>query len=344
MTKMTGRERVLAALKGQPVDQMPVISVCQHATYDQMDRLGVAWPEAHFQAKEMASLAAGGYTVLGLDAVRAPYCQTHEAEAFGAVIKYAGREGVPSISVHPCQLEDEPKLPEDFLNKPRIKQLVNSISLLKEKVGDRVAVIGGIVGPFTIAANLLGVTEMLKVCFKKPGKVIPFLEVGERAGTMLAQAMVEAGADIICVEDMMTSLDMVSPKIYRELAAPYEKKQFSQISVPTIIHICGKLDAIMVDIAQTGASAISIEPVVDVKGAAAKLREAGLQVALIGGIDPVRTLFSGTPEAVAAEVDKAIEDGFDLISPGCGVAPASPTENLLAMVKRAQEHTKTFCV
>lgn len=340
MTGMTGRARVLAALKGQPVDRIPVISVCQHATYDQMDRLGASWPEAHFQAQEMANLAAGGYTILGLDAVRAPYCQTHEAEALGAVLKHAGREGVPSINVHPYKLGEEPQLPEDFLNKPRIKELISSISILKEKVGEQVAVIGGIVGPFTIAANLLGVTEMLKVCFKNPDKVIPYLEVSERAGTMLAQAMIDAGADIICVEDMMTSLDMVSPKIYRELAAPYEKKQFSQIGVPTIIHICGKLDSIIVDIAKTGPSAISIEPVVDAKGAAAKLREAGMQVSLIGGIDPVRTLFCGTPEAVATEVDNAVENGFNLISPGCAVAPASPTANLLAMVKRAQEYTK----
>lgn len=340
MTEMSGRERVLAALKGQPVDRIPVVSVCQHATYNQMDRLGAAWPEAHYQAVEMANLAVGGYTILGLDAVRVPYCQTHEVEAFGAVLKYAGREGIPSINVHPYKVGQEPQLPEDFLDRPRIKQLVASIGMLKEKLGDQVAIIGGIVGPFTVAANLLGVTDMLKVCFKTPDKVIPYLEVSERAGTMLAHAMIEAGADIICVEDMMTSLDMVSPKIYRELAAPYEKKQFSQISVPTIIHICGKLDAIIVDIARTGPSAISIEPMVDAKGAAAKLREAGLQVALIGGIDPVRTLFSGTPEAIGAEVERAVADGFDLISPGCAVAPATPTENLIAVVKSAKEAAK----
>jgi len=30
---MTSRERFMAALEGRPVDRLPVISVCQHATY-----------------------------------------------------------------------------------------------------------------------------------------------------------------------------------------------------------------------------------------------------------------------------------------------------------------------
>lgn len=336
MQTMSGKERVMAAFNQQPVDQIPVFSVCQHATWDQMDKLQVYWPEANKQGEAMAALAAGGYTICGFDAVRVPYCQTFEAEALGAILKGLNDKGVASVNVHPYKIGDVPNYPENFLELGRLPELIKAVRILKETVGDKAAVIGGIVGPFTIATNLLGVTDMLKACFKKPDTVIPYLELGEWAGTMLAKALIEAGADIICVEDMMTSLDMVSPKIYRDIAGPFEKKQFSQISVPTIIHICGKLDAIMEDIANNGPTAISIETVVDTQAVIARFREKGIQTPLIGGVDPLKGLFSGTPEKVREEVDKALGDGISMISPGCGIPPGTPLENILAMVEQTR--------
>ena len=334
--KMSSRDRVMSALRGEAVDRLPVLSVCQHATYSQMEELNAFWPDAHREGEKMAALAAGGCNILGFDAVRVPFCQTHEVEALGATVKYAGKEGVPSVATHPYKIGEEPEFPADFLERGRIPQLLQAVRILKETVGDQVIIIGGIVGPYTIAANLVGITDMLKASFKKPDSIIPYLEVAEKAGTMLAQALVEAGADVICVEDMMASLDLVSPKIFRQLAAPYEKKQFSQISVPTIIHICGKLDAIMLDIAETGATAISVEAAVNVPAALESFKAAGMSVPLIGGVDPVKTLFSGTADDVRMEVGKAVADGFAMISPGCSVAPATEMENLMAMLKEVK--------
>jgi [methyl-Co(III) methanol-specific corrinoid protein]:coenzyme M methyltransferase len=331
--QMTSRERVLAALQGEETDRLPVISVCQHATYEQMEKLGVGWPEAHNDAEKMAALSAGGYSLLGLDAVRAPYCQTFEAEALGSTIKDGGQKNLPSIATHPYKIGEEPVFPADFLALGRIPQLLKAVKILKETLGDKVIIMGGIVGPFSIAASLVGVTEMLMAGFKKPESVQPYIEVAEKAGTMLAKALVEAGADVIVVEDMMASLDMISPKIYRGLAAPYAKTQFAQIPAPTIVHICGKLDAVILDIAQTGPTAISVEPAVNVPAALEKFQAENIKVPLIGAVDPVQTLFSGSPDEVRAEVEKAAREGINLISPGCAVAPATPTANLLAMVE-----------
>lgn len=41
MTAMTSRDRFMAALTGKAVDRLPVVSVCQHATYEQMEALNV---------------------------------------------------------------------------------------------------------------------------------------------------------------------------------------------------------------------------------------------------------------------------------------------------------------
>ncbi|GAB4256471.1 MAG: hypothetical protein Kow00111_00560 [Thermincola ferriacetica] len=178
---------------------------------------------------------------------------------------------------------------------------------------------------------------MLKIAYRKPQELVSYIEIGEKAGTMLAQAMIDAGADVIAIEDMMCSLDMITPKIYRELAAPYQKKQIEALSVPTILHICGKLDNIIIDIARTGCSAISVEPVVDVPAALAKFRAEGITTPLIGAIDPVNTLYHGNVEKCREETRACMAKGFSMISPGCAVPPATRIEVLKAIVETVQE-------
>lgn len=335
---MNHKERMLAALAGQPVDRPPVFSANQTGTYELMDATGAEWPEAHQLAEPMAKLAAGAATVLGFDAVRVPYCQTIEAEALGCTVKYAGREGIPRIDLHAYHLDDPISYPADFLSKGRIPEVLKAITLLKAELGDDVAVMGNVVGPFSVVANLIGITDVLKASFKKADKLIPFLEVAEEAGTALGCALVDAGADIIVIEDMMASIDVISPPIYSNLAQPYELKQIENLpKVPTIMHICGRLNPIIVQVAETGVTGISVEPTVDAVAAKQALAGVGRHVPLIGGVDAVTTLFSGTPDDVKADVKKALTDGYDMIAPGCSVPPAASVAVLKAMVTAAEE-------
>ena len=235
---MTGRERLLKALKGEPTDRPSVISACQYATYELMDAVGASWPEAHRDAELMATLSGkGGAEVIGLDAIRAPYCQTIEAEALGAKIKSGGKTHIPSIAEHPYKVDDVPEFPDDFLTRGRVPVAVKAVSLMKEKYGDQVLVMGGIGGPFSIANSLIGITPFLKAMFKTPDKIQPFLEMGYQAALTFGKAYIEAGADAIVIEDMMASLDMISPKNYRQLAQPYEKKLIAELGVPVIVEV-----------------------------------------------------------------------------------------------------------
>ncbi len=54
---MTGRERYINALLGKPVDRVAVGSPTSLATYQEMRRLGVEWPEAHYEAEAIALVA-----------------------------------------------------------------------------------------------------------------------------------------------------------------------------------------------------------------------------------------------------------------------------------------------
>jgi [methyl-Co(III) methanol-specific corrinoid protein]:coenzyme M methyltransferase len=332
---MTGRERMLKALAGEKTDRLPVLCVNQTATYEQMEELKAYWPEANRRAGDMARLASGACTVLGFDAVRVPFCQTIEAEALGCPIKDGGSENLPSPASYPYKPGDQPTMPEDYLQRGRIPELIQALKLLKQMTGDRALVIGGIIGPYSIAGSLMGVTDLLRNSFRKPHLVGPFMEVGELAGRLLAKELIKAGADVICVEDMMASLDMISPKIYRDIVLPWHKKLFSALAdIPTIIHICGKLDDVIEDVAGLGATAISVEPKVDAPRAIEKLKRFDRHIPLIGGVDAAHTLFSGNIDKIKEEVRKAVADGYHMIAPGCSIPPATSTASLRAMVEQ----------
>ncbi|MBQ2762161.1 MAG: hypothetical protein IJF47_00395, partial [Candidatus Methanomethylophilaceae archaeon] len=83
---MTPKERVLAAMRKEELDRPPVAVFTQSATIGQMDATGVAWPEAHSDAKMMAKLGAAQATVFGFEAVRSSFCLTAEAERLGCMV------------------------------------------------------------------------------------------------------------------------------------------------------------------------------------------------------------------------------------------------------------------
>ena len=101
------------------------------------------------------------------------------------------------------------------------------------------------------------------------------------------------------------------------------------------MHICGKVNSIGKLIAETGVTAISVEPSVDAPALVADLATFGRAIPLIGGVDAVVTLFSGEPEDVKADVRKALADGYAMIAPGCSIPPTTTTANLRAMVEAA---------
>ncbi len=336
---MNAKERVMAVINHEKPDRMPCFGANSTVTYEQMEKVGAFWPEGHDKAEVMAKQALAAYTVLGFDAVRLPFCQTFEAVALGCIRK-PGKvrelEGFPGIEhPPPYKLDDTPEFPDDFLSRGYIPELIKAVEILKKEVGDEVPIVAGIIGPFTIAGSLLDSVPILKATFKTPDKLPPFLELGEKAGTTLAKALVEAGADIISCEDMTASPELIAPKTYREFELEYQRRQFEAIPVPTILHICGNVDPIVEWMGQTGADILSLEPKASARLARQKC---GSDIVLMGGVDTATTLFMKDPETVKEGCEETIEDGIQILAPGCAVAPGTPMENLLAMVEVAKAH------
>ena len=118
---MTGKERVLAALKREPVDRTPVCNPTSVATVELMDLVDAPFPEANRQPELMARLAATGYTELGFDSIMPVFSIIQESSALGCKIQWEQKDNWPTVRMREPIWEDvdEIKLPSDFLSPSR---------------------------------------------------------------------------------------------------------------------------------------------------------------------------------------------------------------------------------
>ena len=337
MSEFTLKTRLLAALEGKPVDKVPVCSVTQTGIVELMDEVGAPWPESHTNPELMAKLAIANYELSGLEAVRVPYCLTVLVEAMGCEINMGTKNRQPSVIGHPYPKSLEgAAIPEDLLQRGRIPAVLEAIKIIREKVGPDVPIIGGMEGPITVASDLVSVKSFMKWSIKKTDLFEQSLDIATEAAIMYAKAMVEAGADVISVADPVASPDLMSPASFKQFLQARLQKFSSSVDSVTVLHICGNVNPILNDMADCGFEGLSVEEKV---GSPKKAKEViGDRARFVGNISSPFTLLPGPVDKIKAEAKQALEEGVDVLAPGCGIAPMTPLENIKAMVAARDEY------
>ena len=302
-----------------------------------MDVVGAPWPEAHTNPELMAKLAIANHELSGLEAVRVPYCLTVLVEAMGCEINMGTKNRQPSVTAHPYPKDLEgAAVPADLLQRGRIPVVLEAIKIIREKVGPAVPIIGGMEGPITVASDLVSVKSFMKWSLKKTDLFEQALDLVTEAAIMYANALVEAGADIISVADPVASPDLLSPDSFKKfLKARLQKFSYSVDSV-TVLHICGNVNPILSDMADCGFEGLSVEEKI---GSPKKAKEViGNRARFVGNISSPFTLLPGPVDKIKAEARQALAEGVDVLAPGCGIAPMTPLENIKAMVAARNEY------
>lgn len=333
---MNMKERLLKALKGEEVDKVPVCTVTQSAIVELMDQTGAAWPEAHTDAQKMADLAVASYTICGLEGVRAPYCLTVLAEAMGCTINMGTKNRQPSVTDHPYPKGVENLvMPENLLATGRIPVVFEAMKIIRQEVGDEVPIIAGMEGPVTLASDLASVKKFMKWSIKAPEDFQTILNFACDACIEYANALFDAGVDVVSVPDPVASPDLMAPDTFDKMLKPVLQRFADNVKGPMILHICGDVTPIIEMMADCHFESISIEEKVkDLKGAKARV---GGKVTICGNVSSPFTLLAGDEAKVKADATKALEDGVNVLAPGCGIAPDTPVANLKAMVEARNE-------
>lgn len=333
--EMLPRERVLAILNHKKADICAAITPTSVVTNECIRAIGVSAPGIHTTSSDMAALAATAYTVLGFDTVM-PYFSVHlEAEMLGCEIDWKSAN-MPIILKHPIKDPEEFSRPKNLLAKPLSRQLISAIKQLKSKLGNKVAIIGKVMGPWSLMYNLYGVGNLLIDTVIEPEKIKAFIHELLPIPIEFANAQFEAGADIVTWADHVTA-DTISPQIYEEFILPAHieaNKRFSS-DQKIILHTCGNVMDRLHLIKKSGFEVFHL----DSRNNLAKAAEiAGNDLILTGAINNPMTLLSGNKTQIKNEVKHNISAGISLVAPECAIPFNVSNQSLVTLVKTVHSY------
>lgn len=255
-----------------------------------------------------------------------------EAECFGAEICISDDE-VPTVRGRLIEDEEDAEaLRIPAIGSGRTTLYLDAIKAAAAQITDR-PVLAGMIGPFSLAARLLDVSEIMVDCYTDPEMVTMVLEKTVQFLIAYAKAYKEAGANGIVMAEPVAG--MLSPALEAEFSAPYVKQIVDAVqdeSFIVIYHNCGDNVAQMLDsILQTGSAAYHFGNAVAMTDILARVPE---NVVVMGNVDPAGVLRMGTPARVKEETDAllhqcAAHPNF-VLSSGCDIPPMTPWENIQA--------------
>jgi len=330
---MTPKERVLKFLHGEKVDRPPVFSGMGNVIKPVLDKYGIDFSKVHRDPVLMAKAAAGMYREFGYECAVVPFDLGVEAEALGAKMNFYDEvEGLlyPTVKEKPVKEVEDIRIPDDLENAGRIPVVTGAIKALRKELGNDVAIGTYLLGPFTLAGQVKELDALFEESFLEPEKTGLMLEKLSDFLIKLFKVYQNAGADYFTLREMGGTSDVMSPKSFRSLIKPHLTRICGEMPHPSILHICGDTNAIITDMAECGADAISV----DQKNCITETRQKlGPEALILGNFDPIKVLHKGRVADVGPAVLTSLKGGASAVWPGCDLWPEVPKENMEALME-----------
>ncbi len=262
-----------------------------------------------------------------------------EAECFGAKVLFSETE-VPTVTgriVNGAAEAAALQIPP--IGTARSGLYIEAVKKAVMLITDR-PVFAGMIGPFSLAARLLDVTEIMLDCYDDPDTVHTVLEKVTEFLINYAKAYKNAGANGIILAEPVSGL--LSPILEEEFSSPYVKKIVDAVqddSFILIYHNCGDNTPMMTkSIISTGSAAYHFGNSVSMKDMLEKFPK---DIPVMGNVDPAAVLKNGTPGKVREETLRIMAECSKyenfIISSGCDIPPLTPWENIKAFFNAVEE-------
>lgn len=207
-----------------------------------VDNTHLKFPDLHTNSKDIAYVSQNLKLYKNDSICKVPFCTTVEAEAMGANIKLGDEKNCPRISNYAYKDINELLDIEDInLERGRIKEVLDSISILKNK-GEIVVL--NVCGPFTILSLLIDSKYIYKALRKDKSTVENILNKIENNIVKYVKKAIENKVDIISYSDPMSSIEIVGPKVYKEIVGNTTIRTLEKLDNSidsSVIHLCGKV-------------------------------------------------------------------------------------------------------
>ena len=337
MAELTPKERVACFFKREPVDTMPCFSGMGMVTMQVINEMGIRFAKVHTSAENLARSASLTAEMFGFDAAVVPYDMCTVPEALGRGTSLYENSDYILYPTVPSKWENltEVEIPEDFLRRGRLPLVDEAFNILKSQTNGNLALGGWVLGPFTMAGQIVELSPLLKGVRKDKERTEVFLDKMTNLVIKVSRHYQALGVDYMNIREMGTGADLLSPKVWKTLIQPNLRRVFDALEIPAILHICGSTDLIIEMMNECGADAISVDQKNNMVESRKKL---GDDVLLLGSFDPYGTLVTGDVSEVAPVIKKCIDDGVDAVWPGCDIWPDVKKENMEAYVQAVRKY------
>lgn len=255
-----------------------------------------------------------------------------EAEAFGSKISVADDEVPTVVGTILKEAEDADALVVPSVGAGRTGLYIEAIEKACMQITDR-PVFAGVIGPYSLAGRLMGMTDIMINCYEEPEMVETTLEKATTFLIAYAKAYKAVGANGIVMAEPAAGL--LSAKMMWEFSGKYVKRLVDAVQDETfavIYHNCGNsVPNLIAELTAIGAVGYHFGNAVSMQDMVEKMPAS---VLVMGNVDPAKQFRFGTPESVREATLSVMQacrshPNF-VISSGCDIPPASDWNNIRA--------------
>jgi uroporphyrinogen decarboxylase len=257
-----------------------------------------------------------------------------EVEAWGGNILYS-EDGPPNAGEPTIRrLEDIDSLTApEIIGNPPLQKVLDTVRLLKEKIGDDAPIIGVVMSPFSLPVMQMGFDRYIELMIEQPDRFNRLMAINETFCVNWANAQLAAGATAICYFDPVSSSTIVDPETYKRTGNLVARRTIAKIKGPTATHFAsGRCLPIIDSVAESGTAIIGFS--VDEDPVAIKEKSAG-RLSILGNLNGIEMRRWTSYEAetkVKDLIGKAAPGGGFILSDNHGEIPFQvPDETLMAI-------------
>ena len=219
--------------------------------------------------------------------------------------------------------------------KGRASVCVDAIRILKKEAPET-PVIANLTGPVSLASSLIEPMVYYKGLITDREKSHKLMELVNENLIRFGDALIEAGADVICIADPSASGEILGKKSFAEFAIPYINSLVTHFrekyGTPSIVHICGDVRCLGNLLSEIAADSISVDAMVSIK----TLKELAPAKVSMGNVSTY-LLEKGEPDDIMRHGERCLKGGVGILSPACGISPRTPLVNIRGLARAIPE-------
>lgn len=266
---------------------------------------------------------------------------TVEAEAFGAEIHFT-EEAVPAVVGHLLNnAEDIKNLEVPSLRKGRVPAYLKANLLSARNITDR-PVLGGCIGPFSLAGRLYDMSEIMVLIYSDQEAAHCLLSKCTKFILKYCQALKMTGVQGVVMAEPAAGL--MSDDDCKRFSSDYVKYIVDLVqddNFSVVLHNCGNTGHCTKAMVATGSAAYHFGNKCDMREV---IKDVPPTALAMGNVDPVSMFKEGTPEKMYEYTSHLIADMKQypnfVLSSGCDTPPHTPMANIDAFFKALDDSNR----